>query len=529
MVDVSRTADDKGLERAALRAGALLAMALFSSIVAYERMPGSIIALVPLGMLHLLTWPSPWRGESVIARVILLLAAGGTLGVAIDPGPLNLTIVSLSLGALALARKGDPLRNYLFSLATLMSRLILSPVLFGIGLWRTTARIRNSGQSQLDWQKLILPVGSLLVFAMLFAISNPAFEEIIRRALNIELSSEAIRTAAVAALVFCLLWSIDILRPDPLASSLDIQPTVPGWHTAIFSPGPVLATLVVLNGLFLLQNGLDARYIWSGMPMGSSGSYAEYAQRGAATLIITILLAALLVIFALWPGSRTSQSTSVRLLVYAWILQNGFLLASCVARLFSYVDAYGMTMWRLASLVWMALVGCGLVLVALRIVANRDNRWLINANVAAAFIVLWASGFADFKSIVADYNAGWSIHGKPYDDFAYLYELGPSALPALERLASKSGNQLANEAVVIRSQLALQQSDWRSWTLRGFWIQHRLSPEFPDLSPPEKSAIVQPCQLPDRTTGNSNPLPKSFGTNLPGAACREPNWLPSPE
>ncbi len=530
MTDISSAAHGVALRTSSLRLFTILLMAVFSGVVTHQGAPGSIIALVPLAMLVLLCWTLHWKAASTLARLLVLFAALGTVAVAIDPGTLNLTVVWLSLSALALAGRNDPLRNFVYSILRLAIEALLSPLKWSQAALRASVKRKASGNNLLDWRMFFLPLISLLVFSLLFALSNPVFEDMIGEIISFRPSLATLRAIAIAFLVLCVLWSVEAMLPAPQAIPLDLQSPAPAWHTSLFSPAPVLATLAVLNGLFLLQNALDAQYIWSGMPMQPGSSYAEYAQRGAATLIVTILLAAFFVILALWPGSRTSQSSAVRLLLYVWIAQNGFLLASCAARLFSYVDAYGMTMWRLSSLVWMGLVGCGLLLVAFRVLANRSNLWLINANTAAAFVILWGSGFVDYKSIVADYNAGWSIGGRPYDDLAYLYELGPSALPALERLTGKSLNHLDYEANHIRNQLGLRQSDWRSWTLRGHWIQRRLLPEFADLSERGKSAIVvQPCQSPDRKMGSSNPWPNLSGTSSQDGGCPAPSLPPGRE
>ena len=68
-------------------------------------------------------------------------------------------------------------------------------------------------------------------------------------------------------------------------------------------------------------------------------NYAEYVHRGSYTLIATAILAGMLVIFALQPGSRSEASVPVRWLVYLWTAQNVFLVASSAKRTLSYIDA----------------------------------------------------------------------------------------------------------------------------------------------------------------------------------------------
>ena len=120
-------------------------------------------------------------------------------------------------------------------------------------------------------------------------------------------------------------------------------------------------------------------------------------------------------------------------------MQNVILVASSAVRTLSYIDAYGMTLWRLSGLIWMGLVAAGLIWIALRLVTKRGHLWLVNANLATTFLALMACGFTDFKSIVADWNvdkalASVTVHSQSQVlsvDGSYLVSMGPSALPAL--------------------------------------------------------------------------------------------------
>jgi hypothetical protein len=55
------------------------------------------------------------------------------------------------------------------------------------------------------------------------------------------------------------------------------------------------------------------------------------------------------------------------------------------------VQAYSLTRLRIAALVWMGLVGLGLVLICWRMLRGKSGAWLINANAGAALLVLVAA------------------------------------------------------------------------------------------------------------------------------------------
>jgi hypothetical protein len=262
-----------------------------------------------------------------------------------------------------------------------------------------------------------------------------------------------------------------------------------GLPAILFSPAIVFRSLLLFNALFFLQNGMDIAFLWSGKTLPEGLSYAEYAHRGAYPLIVTALLAGAFVLIALGSaGERPHRPTIV--LLALWLAQNVFLVASAIARTSAYVAEYSLTYLRLFALIWMALVAWGLVLIAVRMLLNRSSAWLVKANAASVFAVLYMSCFVDYGATIASYNIAHSFEltgeGTPLDR-AYLVEIGPSALwavqnylekpPGFERLSRRpEAEQQAALTVWNRTLAALyqglqeNQDEWRAWTYR----KHRL-------------------------------------------------------
>src|SRR3546814_5518885 len=74
-------------------------------------------------------------------------------------------------------------------------------------------------------------------------------------------------------------------------------------------------TLFPYTTLFRSQNALDIAFLWSGAALPGHVTLAEYAHRGAYTLIATALLAGLFVLVVLRPGEAATRSPRVRGLV----------------------------------------------------------------------------------------------------------------------------------------------------------------------------------------------------------------------
>ena len=455
-------------------AGALLLVILADLLFWFQR-AGSTLGLFALAILIVTgcmrmemfrRWPS---------RIAFAAALFFALALAADPGPLALLLywTSLTLAALLprTARFDDGWRWAL--------RLVIHGVLSAFGPLRdlliaNRARRRRSIPLRSKAFVLILPLIGSIVFLSLFAQANPLIGDVLAR---LAIWPEFDFLTVVRALFWCLtltaMWSV--LRP----SRFTLWPAHRGAGGDIALPGVSIASvtlsLLAFNLIFALQNGLDLAFLWSGAPLQDGMTLAEYAHRGAYPLIATALLAGLFVLVTLRPGAATAASRPIRLLVTLWIAQNLLLVASTMLRTMDYVEAYSLTILRIAALIWMALVALGLVLICYRLLRGRSGAWLINANLLAATLVLAGCTWIDLGAFAATWNvrhareaggAGAAI------DLCYLNELGPSALaPLIELESRRLPPELRDRVQWVRSRalgrLAANQADWHGWTWRN--------------------------------------------------------------
>jgi hypothetical protein len=250
----------------------------------------------------------------------------------------------------------------------------------------------------------------------------------------------------------------------------------------------VQRSLLIFNGLFILQNGCDIVYLWGGVTLPDGMTYAAYAHRGAYPLIATALLAAIFVLAWFRPGSAVQVTPWCRRLVLLWLAQNVALLISALWRLHLYVDIYDLTRWRVAAAVWMVLVAIGLGLITWRIRQHLSNRWLVNANLTTLAAVLLVLAWCDVDGAIASHNV---THGGTHIDYEYIVSLGPAALPALRRQAA-SGDRTAAQAVHdLTQQLTLDNAD--------FPISPLALPQAPERTtgaPTTSSGYTQVCSRP---------------------------------
>ncbi|NII58883.1 hypothetical protein FHR74_002346 [Sphingomonas aerolata] len=192
-----------------------------------------------------------------------------------------------------------------------------------------------------------LPLLGGATFLGLFASANP----LIGRAFSQIVLPDSWATTWRTLFGLCVLITIwASLRPSPYTtgrSQFDDRSI-----GTVFEPGVVTLTLslVTFHTIFAVENVLDIVFLWSGAELPSGVTMADYAHRGAYSLILTAALAGVFVLLAFRPGSTAASRPLVRRLVTVWLVENLLLVASSALRTLDYVDAYGMTVLRLSAL-----------------------------------------------------------------------------------------------------------------------------------------------------------------------------------
>lgn len=380
-----------------------------------------------------------------------------------------------------------------------------------------------------------LPLIGTAIFLMLFADANPVIRDWLG---NQRIDDFAILRPILWALLLLFAWNA--LRPRlalRLLASFDGTGDVriPGVSVA-----SVTLSLVMFNALFALQNGMDVAWLWGLVPLPDDMNLAEYAHRGAYPLIVTALLAGLFVLVTLRPGSQTAATPAIRWLVTLWIAQNVLLVASSALRTIDYVEAYSLTLLRLAALEWMALVALGLLFILWRMLGGKSGPWLINANAAAALLLLSVAAFVDHGAIVARWNATHAreVGGKGVQlDLCYMRSLGSSALlPLVElerhpRLTADFRERVAATRILLRENIQID-AQWGYWSIRdqqrarqadALVVAYRLPTVVPDVRgrdchgrpyPPQPVPIV--VSVPEAPTA---PLPPPSRPSSPPRAA----------
>jgi Domain of unknown function (DUF4173) len=344
----------------------------------------------------------------------------------------------------------------------------------------------------------LVPLAFGGIFIFLFASANPLIEKwllmLAPGGAASQISTGRILFWVAASLMIWpflkLRWrrgiAIDLGTVNPDAASPEAPPQNPGERqrprelSDLFGAPTILRSLILFNLMFAVQTGLDLIYLWGDGTLPADISYADYAHRGAYPLIVTALLAASFVLTTMRPGGPAEASRIIRPLVYLWVAQTIMLVLSSIQRLHLYVEVYQLTYWRLAALIWMLLVAVGLVLIVARIALKRSDGWLIRANLVSLAGTLYVCMLINFTAVIADYNVSHSREAGGQGvglDMYYLFELGPQALPAIDKACHIIGsvNCLAYSSIgLLETQQRQVMASWRNWSYRGFRLQRYL-------------------------------------------------------
>jgi uncharacterized protein DUF4153 len=350
-------------------------------------------------------------------------------------------------------------------------------------LWPDAARTLRGPALARGFVVWVVPIVFGATFVILFARANPVIEEWLA-ALRPDLlvaRFDALRTlcwTAALAVVWPFLhlrWQHKTVRLHHFAETSAAAIETSSDQVDLFSPPTILRSLILFNLLFAVPTTLDIAYLWGHAKLPAGMTYAAYAHRGVYPLILTALLAAAFVLMAIQPGEAAAQPKIIRPLVYLWVGQNVMLVLSAILRLKLYIGIYLLTYWRVTAGIWMGLLAIGLVLIVVRIALDRSHRWLIRMNLLALVATLYVCSLINFEAIIANYNVAHSREAGGAGvgiDGAYLASLGPQAIPALAQLASNP--YVAARLAPLLEQQVRDMASWRSWSFRGWRLQHYL-------------------------------------------------------
>ncbi|MEO3927340.1 DUF4173 domain-containing protein [Micromonosporaceae bacterium B7E4] len=322
--------------------------------------------------------------------------------------------------------------------AMLLSALVPPAALVRSVPWlvKGLARSPRSGRGPAVGRTLVsvlVTVGLLLVFGLLFSSADAAFAGLVDRLLP-ELS---VATGFRWVFVFGTVGAALLGAAYVLAAPPDLTGLASGPSRRRLRRAEWILPVGLLDVLFAGFVAVQVTTLFGGSDhvLRTAGlSYAEYARNGFWQLLAVSLLTLLVIgAAARWaPRESRADRALIRILLGGLTLLSLVVVASALFRMDVYADAYGATRLRLLVAVcegWLGLVFVLIAVAGLRLAA----RWLPGIAIGTAVVALLALAVANPDRLIAEHNVDrYERTGRI--DVAYLSGLSADAVPALDRL-----------------------------------------------------------------------------------------------
>lgn len=235
-----------------------------------------------------------------------------------------------------------------------------------------------------------------------------------------------------------------------------------------------ILSLGLLNGLLLLLNLTDLRYVWMDLSEKSPQQLSQYVHEGTYVLILSILVAMLVLLAFFYRNLNFYPDNHLlKQLAYVWIAQNAVLALSVGIRNWRYLTQYGLTHRRIGVLIFLALVLYGLWTVYGKIAHRRSMFFLLRKNAWSLFVCLLLPATVNWDLVITRYNL-WRPAREGIDTLYLLRDLSHQNLYILaenrewlERHAKdpnvKTDYWLGEKRSALRKRLAGR--DWRGWNV----------------------------------------------------------------
>lgn len=194
-----------------------------------------------------------------------------------------------------------------------------------------------------------------------------------------------------------------------------------------------IISFVALNLLLLTLNIIDFNTLWLGNISSFDDTYlSTQLHEGANSLIFSILMAMLVILF-FFSGNLNffSRNKTLKILAYAWIVQNTFLIFSVLIRDYHYINLSGLTHKRIGVLVFLTLCVIGLFTVYIKVAKKKTLYYLLKVNGQTWYILLIVFGIINWDALIVNYNI--NSRKEIALDIKHLMEMSDKTLPILAK------------------------------------------------------------------------------------------------
>lgn len=185
-----------------------------------------------------------------------------------------------------------------------------------------------------------------------------------------------------------------------------------------------------LNVLFAIVNFIDVKWVWFQFYVPAEFSLKDFVHDGVGYLIITLLISMGLILYFFRKNLNFYPTGKwLRILAIAWVIQNGILAISVVIRTVQYINFHGLASGRIGLMVFLTMVGFGLVTLFIKISQKKNSAYVLRMNSGFALILFTLCATVNWDGVIARVNLNHQVANE-IDVNNYL-NLNPQVYPTI--------------------------------------------------------------------------------------------------
>ena len=328
----------------------------------------------------------------------------------------------------------------------------------------------------------------ILIFILIYSISNPLFGELIQK-INFDFIS--IDWIIFTFIGFYLIYGLLIFLPNKEVSDWDLKKKTTlhlkqEKENSTFSQNDLLKYGIVLfallNILILTVNATDFYYYLFHSKPTTEISYSAELHQSVGSLIFSIIMAITLILIY-FNGNLNFRKNKKWLVIFAfiWIAQNVILALISVFKNYNYIQEYGLTHKRIGVYIYLILTVIGLFYTLLKIKNTKTNWFIFKQMYTVFFIFLVSYSTINWNSIILNHN----IKYHKTIDWNYITTLSKNNIPQLLEIKKSDlikniyekkrfNKYLKNE---IDNYKEYQNKNWKSWNYMNYKIDKSINNE----------------------------------------------------
>jgi hypothetical protein len=282
---------------------------------------------------------------------------------------------------------------------------------------------------------ILISIPLLAIILWLLSSADIVFKNIFINVPLFKIFKHFLIILLVSVYVICFLWALlkafDERVREPAGNLVHGKTQ---WKLFL-DPVVLLTILFLINAVFAVFSFIQFRYLFGGSSFiaPSSFTYAEYARRGFAELVVVTIINFIILIFGLTFVKKESKRifTAIRALLTLLVIFTFILLISAFYRMTVYEQAYGFTYLRIFTQAFM-------VMLFFLFIINIIYIWYPRLPIIKSFFIVSLAiyiilNFANVDVIIAKNNINRYFESGQID-VVYLKGLSYDAAPEMQRL-----------------------------------------------------------------------------------------------